>query len=75
MAPVVLIPPMHSTSPGSGSHSTFPIHVDELDPLSVCPGGQENVIFCPSSAGSTKPTAKALVSSIGSPHLTARIAS
>ena len=37
VAPVALIPPVHSTSPGSGSHFPFPIHVDELDPLSVCP--------------------------------------
>ena len=35
VAPVVLIPPVHSTSLGSGSHSLFPIHVDELDPLSI----------------------------------------
>ena len=52
MAPVVLISSAHATSLGSGSHSPFPIHVDELDPLRVCPGGQVNVIFCPSRAGS-----------------------
>ena len=44
---------VHSTSLGSGSHSPFLIHIDELDPLGVCTGGQENMIFCPSSAGST----------------------
>ena len=53
VVPVVLIPLVHSTSLGSGSHSPFPIHIDELDPFRVCPGGQANVIFCPSSAGST----------------------
>ena len=52
VAPVILIPSVHSTSPGSGSHSPFPIHVDELDPLSVCPERQVNMIVCPSSAGS-----------------------
>ena len=31
-----------------------------------------NVIFCPSSAGSLRPTVLALVSSIGLVHLTAR---
>ena len=67
MAPVVLIPPVHSTSLGSGSHSPFPIHVDELDSFRICPGGQANVIFCPSSAGSMK--SRALVSFIGSLHL------
>ena len=35
VAPVVLISPVHPNSLGSGSHSPFPIHVDELDPLSV----------------------------------------
>ena len=53
VAPVVPIPPVHSNSLWSGSHSPFPIHVDELDPLSICPRGQINVIVCPSSAGST----------------------
>ena len=32
---IPIVPPVHSTSLGSGSHSPFPIHVDELDPLSV----------------------------------------
>ena len=44
---------IHATSPGSGSHFPFPIHVDWLDPLSTCPGAQVNVIICPSSAGSS----------------------
>ena len=35
VAPVFLIPSVHSRSLGSGSQSPFPIHVDELDPLSV----------------------------------------
>ena len=50
---VVTVVPVHSTSLGSGSHSPFPIHVDELDLLSICPVGQVNVIACPSRAGST----------------------
>ena len=29
------IPPVHSTSPESGSHFPFPIHVDKLDPLHI----------------------------------------
>ena len=51
--PVVPIPPVHSTSLGSGSHSPFPIQVDELDPLSICPEGQMNIIIWPSSTGSS----------------------
>ena len=53
VAPVVLIPPVHSNSLGSGAHSPFPIHVAKLDPLSICPCGQMNIIVRPSSAGST----------------------
>ena len=53
VVPVVLIPTVHSTSLGSGSHSPFPIHVAELGPSSICPCGQMNIIVCPSSAGST----------------------
>ena len=45
--------PVHSTFLGSGSHSPSPIQDDALDPLSICPGGQVNVIFCPSRAGSS----------------------
>ena len=65
--------PIHSTSPGSGSHCPFPIHMDRLEPLSTCPGAHVNVIFCPSSAGSIRPTAIALVTSIGLIHLPARV--
>ena len=50
---VVTVVPVHSTSLGSGSHSPFLRHVDELDPLSTCPDGQVNVTVCSSSAGST----------------------
>ena len=49
---VTSIPPVHSTSLGSGAHSPFSIHEDELEPLRIHPGGQVNVIFCPSRAGS-----------------------
>jgi hypothetical protein len=52
VGPVIPIPPVHSTSLGSGSHSPLPVHVDVLDPLRICPGRQVNVIACPSSAGS-----------------------
>ena len=45
--------PVHLTSLGSGSHSSFSIQVDELNPFSISPHGQINVIVCPSSAGST----------------------
>ena len=35
VALVAPIPPVHLTSAGSGSHFSFPIHVDELDPLCI----------------------------------------
>ena len=41
---------MHTTSLGSGSHFPFPIHIDELGPLSDDPDRWVNVIFFPSSA-------------------------
>ena len=44
---------MQFTSLGSGSHSPFPIHVDELGPLSTAPVGQINVMPAPSNAGSS----------------------
>ena len=44
---------MQSTSLGSGPHPPFPIHVAELDPLSISPEGQVNVTLFPSNAGSS----------------------
>ena len=41
------------TTLGSGSHSPFPIHVDELGPLSIASIGQMNVMFAPTNAGSS----------------------
>ena len=41
------------TTLGSGSHSPFPIHTEELGPLSIALVGQVNVIFAPSNAGSS----------------------
>ena len=35
--------PSHINPLGSGSHSPFPIHIDELGPVSTCPGGQLNL--------------------------------
>ena len=39
---------MHSSSCGSGSHSPFPIQVDELVPLRLRPGGQMKLTVAPS---------------------------
>ena len=40
--------PSHSSPLGSGSHSPFPVHIDELDPVSTSPGGQLKVTMLPS---------------------------
>ena len=37
---------------GSGSHSPFPIQVDELGPVSTSPGGQLKVVVVPSTGKS-----------------------
>ena len=42
---------MQSTSPGSGSHSLFPVHTDAFGPVSVNPGGHVYVMNCPSIGG------------------------
>ena len=42
---------MHSTSPGSGSHSLFPVHMDAFGPVSTNPGGHVYVMNCPSTRG------------------------
>ena len=36
---------------GSGSHSPFLIHVDDLGPMSTSSDGQEKLTLLPSSAG------------------------
>ena len=41
---------LHSTSLGSGSHSPFPMHVDEFGPESTSPGGQANMTLAPSTS-------------------------
>ena len=41
---------LHSTSLGSGSHSPFPMHVDEFGPESISPGEQANVTLAPSTS-------------------------
>ena len=41
---------LHSTSLGSGSHSPFPIHVDEFDPERISPREQANVTLTPSTS-------------------------
>ena len=48
----VVLLPIHSTSLGSGSHSPFSIHVYELEPVSMWPGGQLKVIVFPITVGS-----------------------
>ena len=48
--------PMQVVSLGSGSHSPFLVHVDEVGPTSVSPLLQLNVMFSPSSAGSSYPS-------------------
>ena len=53
VVPVVTSSCMHTTFLGSGSHSPFPIHIDELGPLSDDLDGQVNVMLSPSSAGSS----------------------
>ena len=40
--------PSHSSPFGSGSHSPFPVHIDELDPVSTSPGEQLKVTVLPS---------------------------
>ena len=40
--------PSHISPLGSGSHSPFPVHIDELDPVSTSPGGQLKVTVLPS---------------------------
>ena len=42
---------MQSTSPGSGSHSPFPIHTEVFVPFSINPGGHVYVMDCPSIGG------------------------
>ena len=41
---------LHSISLGSGSHSPFPMHVDEFGPESISPGEQANVTLAPSTS-------------------------
>ena len=58
-APVVGVPVatlVQLAALGSGSHSPFPMHVDELGPTSVSPVLQVNVMTSPSEAGSSYPT-------------------
>ena len=47
--------PKQWISRGCGSHSPFPIHVDELAPSSPNPGGQWKVTMLPSTAGAVWP--------------------
>ena len=42
---------MQSTSPGSGSHSPFPIHAGVFGPVSINSDGHVYVIVCPSIGG------------------------
>ena len=43
--------PLHLILLKSGSHSPLPVHVEALDPVSVNPSGQLNVMVVPSIVG------------------------
>jgi hypothetical protein len=42
---------MQFTSPGSGSHSLFPVHTDVFGPVRINPDGQVYAMDCPSILG------------------------